>query len=102
MFERKLFLGHPVDAYYKQLLSEANPKLLSLFIQPEGEYLQQTVYQDQAYLGRFFPCPYHISDMDLLEAHVYSLLKRLVPEYPYEETSLWLFPVVDQITPSKA
>lgn len=101
MFERRLFLGHPVDSYYEKLLSEVNPKLISLFIQSEGEYLHQALYQDRRYLGRFFSSPCNVSDIDLLQSHVYSLLKRLVPNFPYEEKPLWLFPVINVTTPPK-
>lgn len=95
MFERKLFLGYLIDACYEKHLSKANPQLLSLFTSPNGEYLHQLLHQDQNYLGRFLPSPHSLSDIELLKPHIFSLLKRLAPDYTYENSQLWLFPVVN-------
>jgi hypothetical protein len=100
MFERKLFLGCQVDASFEKHLSKTSPQLISLFIQPKGEYLHQMIYQDQRYLGRFITSPSNLSEIELLELHVFSLLKRLVPDYSYENAPLWLFPIVDVMIPS--
>lgn len=95
MFERKLFLGCQIDSCYEKYLSKANPQLISLFIQPKGEFLNEAIYQDQRYLGRFISSPSDLSDIELLQPHIYSLLKRLVPDYSYETMPLWLFPVIE-------
>ena len=93
-FERLLFLGFPVDEAYQAKLLALNPQLLDLFIQKNGEYLQEMVFQGQKYLGRVIASPAQLADLDLLESHIYSLLNRLLPSHPYEGSELLLFPYI--------
>lgn len=95
MFERKLFLGFLIDVEYEKMLDQLNPELKSIFIRGGGEYLQEIVYKDTLYLGRFVPSPATHSELELLNLHVFSLLKRLIPQFPYENRALWLLPIID-------
>lgn len=99
MFERKLFFGCLISQEFENALLETNPELLSLFTQSKGEYLHEIFFQEQRYLGRFVPSPCEVSDLEQLKPHIYSLLKRLVPDYAYENTPLWLLPVVEVMIP---
>lgn len=99
MFDRKLFLGFLISQEYENALLAINPQLFALFIHTKSEYLHEIVYHEQRYLGRFIPSPCELSDLELLETHIYSLLKRLVPDHSYENNALWLFPVVEVMIP---
>lgn len=94
LFERNLFLGFPVDSLYQTGLFSVNPQLLSLYIQTNGDYLQEHFYSGTRYLGRAISSPMQICDLELLESHIYSLLTRLVPNYSYSNSKLWLLPLI--------
>lgn len=95
MFERKFFLGFLVDVDYQLALSSVNQRLIALYIQDSGNYLQEATFQEQRYLGCFLASPCEISHLELMEAHIYSLLKRLIPHHPYHHSTLWFFPMVE-------
>lgn len=88
-----LFLGFPVNADFSRLLSEVNPYMTSLFIQEKGDYLQELVFKNGKYLGKPIENITDFSELELLEANIFSILKKLVPNYPYENTPLVLFTV---------
>lgn len=96
LFERHLFLGFPVDSDYQAGLSFANPQLLSLYIQKNGEYLQEYLYAEVRYLGRTISSPAQLCELELLESHIFSLLTRLVPNYSYLSSKLWLLPLIQE------
>lgn len=96
MLERRLFLGFPVDRLYESALLNVSPQLLALFIQNEGQYLEEVFFENQRYLGHYLKSPANLSDLELMQSHIYSLLKRLVSSYPYEKSALWLFPIIQQ------
>lgn len=95
MFKRELFLGYPIDPHYEQELADLNPQLLAFFIKPRGDYLQRIIYLESHYLGRIISSPATLSDIEKMHPHIYSLLRRLIPDYPYERNPLWLFPLVE-------
>ncbi len=97
MFERKFFLGFQIDELYQNALSSVNKQLFEHFVQSKGNYLQQVTFQGQDYLGCHLKSPIEISDLELMQVHTFSLLRRLVPEtqYLYNHSILWLFPVVE-------
>ena len=92
MFELELFLGFPVDERSRAILSKADPKFISLFIQADSSYLQEVVYQDRHYLGKFAGKINESSKLDLLSENIYSLLNKVMPDYPCQNVPLVLFP----------
>jgi hypothetical protein len=95
MFERRLFLGFQIDSAYQTALLAVNKALLGHFINDNGEYLSELVYENQRYLGRFLDSPIEVNSLEFSQEHIISLLKRLIPNYAYESSTLWLLPVVD-------
>lgn len=93
MFEIDLFLGFPVDPLYQAALSKANPKIIAQFVQGSGDYLIEVLHRDMRFLGKNIGKMITLAELELLEKNIYSLLKRLVSEFPYEETPLYLFPI---------
>lgn len=92
-FDVQLFLGFPVDADFARELDKIRPEVLGQFIQNGEPYLQEICFHSTRYLGKFAGKGSHLSDLDLLDTNIYSILKKLVPQYPYKDTSLVLFPV---------
>lgn len=84
MFDLKLFLGFAPDAEFEQLLSRANPHLLSLFM-GGGDYLSEISYNKRRYLGKPLPLTTPVSQLESLEVHLLSLLRKLAPEYAFSE-----------------
>jgi hypothetical protein len=93
MYISKLFFGLPVDSELSKQLGKINPKILSLFIQEGENYLIEVKMENQTYLGKSILNPIDLSSLELLEANIYSLLKKLLPEYPFHLNSLILFPL---------
>ena len=97
MFDYQLFIGFPKDPIFQQELQKANDHLMNQFINTHGEYLQEINHQGMQYLGKKVGKLATFSDITLIEANIYSILKKLVPHFPYEETPLMLFPISESI-----
>lgn len=97
MFNTVLFLGFPVEDIFKMSLSHVDKNILDVFISENGEYLNKIIYRNQVYLGKFAGQIVDYDGLVLLETHIYSLLKKLVPDtkYHYKKTRLILFPLED-------
>ena len=88
----RLFLGFRVDSQYAALLERVNPNLREMFIKNQSGYLHETTYEGNLFLGKTIEEPVDISSLELFEANIYSLLRKLVSDYPYEDAPLVLFP----------
>lgn len=83
-----IFLGFPIDPLYKEQLEKVNPARRG-FILEEG--LEEISHEGLIYLGRTVGEKVTLCEISLLEAHIFSLLKKLVQNFPYDETALYLF-----------
>lgn len=97
MFTAVLFLGFPIDSFFAKKLAALDPAYVSLFIQNNETYLREITYDNVRYLGKVVGNVYELIALDSLEANILSLLKRLVDDYPYEQNSLHLFPLLDNL-----
>jgi len=89
-----LFLGFPVDASLAAGIEKLDQRIAQLFIDgKEFDYLKERSHQNMRYLGKFADVPVDVNSLFLLEANIYSLLKKIFPQYSTEEISLVLFPV---------
>ncbi len=93
MLKSRVFLGVKELPALQAQLKKKSPQFLELFIQDDPDYLQRVEHQGQPYLGKFLDSHVDLSHLDLIESNVYSLLRRVVPEYPFQESILELFPV---------
>lgn len=96
-FEAHLFLGFPIDDDFDQHLKKVDTQLLEHYVGNGDDYLKEVFFHNTRYLGKFAGRGSHLADLDLLEENIYSLLKKIVPQYPYEETSLVLFPATEEL-----
>jgi len=104
-FSGELFLGFPVDPVFKNELKKANAHLVAAFIQGEGDqengdYLCEVMHQGMQFFGKFLGKIAELQQIELLEMHIYSVLKKLVPNFPYEEIPLYVFPIEKSHEPS--
>lgn len=92
MLKAELFIGFPVTFECASALDQVAPEMRQLFIQHEsGEYLQEVVYGETRYLAKSVGETADVAALPLLERNIYSLLHRLIPDYPFEATPLVLF-----------
>lgn len=89
-FTVKLFFGLPLNATCEQKLAVLNPQLLLSFVQEGEHYLQMMTSQGIRYIGKYIDDSPSLTDLELLEANIYSLLKKLFPSDPIREIPLEL------------
>lgn len=97
MFETQLFLGFPVDKLYATELDKVNPNLLSQYVNESDDYLKEIIHNEIRFFGKNLGKIITLPQMELFETNIYSILSKLVPDYPYDETPLYIFPF-DQVT----
>lgn len=95
MFFAKLFMGVVVEGSFASQFSSANPQLVALFLNPEREYLLEMKHEGKTYLGKTVSTSADLASLDQMEANIVSLLKKIVPDYPYDDLELVLFPLVE-------
>lgn len=96
MFDTVLFLGIPLSDAYQQALDRLPAAERELFIQnQDSAYLQKVENEGIEYLGKYLGFPIEMATLEMSYSHVYSLLKKLIPSFSYEENPLLLlaFPV---------
>lgn len=94
MLDCQLFLGLPLTDSYRQELSQLPASVHDVFIQnSSSSYLQQVESEGIVYLGKFLGSSLDLATLDVLEVHIYSLLKRLISDYPYEQHPLLLLAI---------
>jgi hypothetical protein len=92
--EHQLFLGLPLSDSYLKELKKLPPYIQNLFIQPHSsDYLQRVESKGIVYLGKCLGSFIKLADIETLQIHIYSLLKRLISDYPYEQVPLLLLPI---------
>ncbi len=97
MYSVALFLGFPIDHAFAEALKSIDSQLANLFIRKNDDsYLQEVSYNGVRYLGKFAGEINDPASLKLLEENIYSLLKRIVPNYQFERGALVLFPAATQ------
>jgi hypothetical protein len=96
MFFAKLFVGIPIQDSFAEQFSKSNPQLIDIFIKRNNpEYLQEVEQNGIVYLGKSIQTACDIVSLDLIQANILSLLKKIVPDYSYSDVRLVLFPIVE-------
>ncbi len=91
MFDYQLFFGYPQSDSFCSELKQVAPSLRALYIQNDpSAYLQEIEHEGVLYLGKFINTPIEVETLEGLQAHIYSLLKCLVPHYTYQQPLLLL------------
>ena len=93
MFDYFLFFGYPLDEDYREKLERTPLAIRNIFIQGSDEYLQCIEREGISYLGKSLGQCIDRSAIELAQAHIMSLLKRLVPDYCYHQDSMLLLAV---------
>lgn len=94
MYNAQLFLGFPANKDFNLALQKVNPAVLAMFIQDNESYLSEITWEGSRYIGKYLDHVADLQTLELLEANIYSLLKKLVPDFPCRQIPLCLFPVL--------
>ena len=80
----QLFFGFHVDASFEDALSEANPHAIQLFINNNSsDYLHEVLHEEKRYIGKFAGEMSSPQALELLQANIYSITKKLIPNYNF-------------------
>ena len=98
MFDALLFLGFPLSPAFQQELLRVSSVERELFIQEGGvsgeldpsPYLQIITYEEREYLGKTLGSIIELNDLEQFCSHLYSLLKKMVPQCSFDRHSLVL------------
>ena len=84
-----LFLGLPVDAHCAKNLESLDPLTRELYISKHQEsYLCEVEFCGIKYLGKFIGEITTIVDLKLLEKNIYSIFRKIIPNYLCETIPL--------------
>lgn len=84
-----IFLGFKVNPLFEKAVKS---KTLFDAFTMGGAYLQQMHDGPDLLLGKLLTTPPSLNELELMEQHIYSLLKRLAPNYPLSDHCLVLVP----------
>ena len=94
LLERELFLGFEVHEKYQNQLAQVNPYLLTMFVNNENpDYLQKATTEKGTFFGKKLGKLTKLDTFDQTSDNIYSFLKKIVPNYSYEEETLFLFSI---------
>lgn len=86
-----VFIGMPLEGLFLATYEAVPAQKRALFVGKDETSLREIQYQDKKYVGRFVPAMSSITDLEMIEQNVFSVLKRLTPEFHFDETPLILF-----------
>lgn len=88
----ELFYGFPLSSEFEQKLSQVNPDIRSFFIKNHPDYLKKIQEKNQIYLGKTVGEEIDLETLTLIQNNIFSLLKKIVPDFTYTTDTLILFP----------
>lgn len=89
--DNTLFIGFPLSEDYQFELDQVPSAVKGIFISDHpSDYLQKVTREGIVYLGKKVESPFDLMQSDSTKANIFSLLNKLVPDYPYDEQSLYL------------
>lgn len=92
MFSVSLFLGFPVNTTYSAALAEIDPLIIKMFISDSEEsYLNEVIFEGTRYFGKYVGEVAVVSELELLQQNIYSILNKLIPNQKCESVPLVLF-----------
>lgn len=88
--ESSLFIGFPVGCDYAALLASVPAARCARFIQNGPDYLQRIEEGEKVYLGKKIDGAIDLNDLESVGNNIYSLLRCMISQYPYESHPLLL------------
>ena len=97
MFDYLLFFGIPISEPFQLELDKIPENVRSLFLKG-NEYLQLIETEGISYIGKCLGDSTDFSSLELAQAHVFSLLKLLVPKHAYDKNELVLVTIPSELS----
>lgn len=94
MVSSRLFFGFIVQEAFASKLLFVPKDLESFIIQNEEPYLYKVSHEGNIYLGKYVKSELNLAELQLVETNIFSLLKKLIPDYDYESSELYLIPII--------
>lgn len=92
MFSVSLFIGFPVSPSYSEALAEIDPQIIKMFISDhEDSYLNEVAFEGTRYLGKYAGEAPSVSELEMLQKNIYSILNKMIPNHTCESIPLVLF-----------
>ena len=96
MLDLELFVGFPIQDSLQERLKKIPPNVFSLLVGDNPDYLKEWVGAEGHFIGKKVGKEIDLETLKLVEANIYSLLTRLMPDYPLKDTPLILFSIASQ------
>jgi len=90
MIEPTLFFGLPFESEPGIQIDALEETLKKLYINDEEGHLIELTIDKERYLGKKVGNIIDLPHLALLESNIYTLLKKLLPDYPIEDYPLYL------------
>lgn len=90
MTDLSLFLGFQYTSKFEK--SIYTQPLFEALVHSEG-YLQKLMDGSSCFLGKYISPQPTLEELELMENHILSLLKKIAPNYPFSSYCLILIPV---------
>lgn len=94
MLEYHLFMGLELEPRIEESLQKNSPSLLEFFIQDHPDYLKKMTFEGKSYLGKTVGKAVDLTQIELVEVNIFSLLHRLMPESSLQDSVLKIFPII--------
>lgn len=86
-----LFIGFQIDPIYQNELNRIDPDLLKTRLYD----LEILTLGGEQWIGKTADFFLTLTQIEQVEQNIYSRLKTIVVDYPYDETPLYIFPCID-------
>lgn len=90
----RLFFGFLVEDSFARQLALVADDLKNFIVQNEDPYLHKISHEGKVYLGKYVESELNLAALQLVETNIFSLLKKLIPDYPYRDSELFLIPII--------
>lgn len=88
MFDNSILFCFKLSPDYEARLAEVPESQKNIYIQDKPDFLRYVKIRGENYLAKSICHPVTINDLELIRQHIYSVLKQLIAEYPYEQHPL--------------
>jgi hypothetical protein len=83
ILDLQLFFGFQVDVSFEDALNKANSHTVKLFINNNSQYLHEVFHEGKRYIGKFVGQASDPQALELLQANIFSIAKKLTPDYDF-------------------
>ena len=88
-----LFVGFLISGRNDLISEIASSASYRLYVNDQGPYLRKLNAGEGVYLGKFIPGITTLEALSLIEANIYSILKKISSRIPFEKYPLYLLGV---------